>query len=108
MSKKMDGLYDPRIAECIAIREGLSFSKEYGFHVHDIQSDSLYSKWCVLGSLIGNIIALTGGGTCTHISREGNMVAHALARHSISFQSNMFNLEEFPPFVASFVEADSG
>ena len=47
-----------------------------------------------------------GGGSCTHVTRQCNMVAHSLANLVFSVDHDQFWLEEFSISVASFVSVD--
>ena len=49
---------------------------------------------------------LAGGGSCDFISRQGNKVAHTLAKLAFSCDHDCFWLEDFPSSVAPFVVAD--
>ncbi|PON41994.1 hypothetical protein PanWU01x14_285260 [Parasponia andersonii] len=80
----MTGFFDPMTAQCLAIREGLSFALSSGLRVQIIQTDSSNAVkemlkeevWSSLGLIIGDIrwlIMLSGGGTCTLHSSRGEL-----------------------------------
>ena len=52
------------------------------------------------------LLSAAGGGSCCHVSRNGNMVAHSLATVALSLGEDCFWLEDFPLCISSFVQAD--
>ena len=62
-----------------------------------------------LGMIVSDIIMLTkhcSNFAFSHVGREGNFVAHTLAKTSISFNCMRVWLEEILPHIQSFVMAD--
>ena len=102
-------LLDPFMAECLAIREGLKGVCDRGLQVHCVESDSLvaiykYSSNSILDSIISYIRCLLielGGGSCDYIPRQGNVVAHSLARESITLSTNMFWSHDYSRCISS-------
>ena len=105
------------LAECLAIRAGLVFAMESGLRVQVVESDAVNAVQAIMsadpfitmGPVIDDIkflLNMVGGGTCCHVSRKGNMVAHSLAQFAFSIDQDSFWLEDFPSCVSRYVSAD--
>ena len=116
-SKRVQGCLDVQTAECLAIRAGLIFAMESGLRVAEVESDALNVVRAIQSSSnlstdepvledIRFLLNAAGGGSCCHVSRNGNMVAHSLATVAFSLGEDCFWLEDFPLCISSFVQAD--
>ena len=56
---------------------------------------------------IKSLLFELGGGTCHFASLKGNVVAHTLARGSVSFAGNMAWLSECPPSIYNCIISDA-
>lgn len=94
-SRKLEGVFEPLLAELLAIREGLHFAKQWGFSISITESDCQaavlmdnsgqgLSSAHLLANGIVSLLREAGGGTCHFIPRTDNEVAHTLAKNVIS------------------------
>ena len=90
MAMKLSGKYDPYIAECMAIRQGLWFANEAGLLIDIVESDSLNAvnaikrrdEFSLESQIIDDFVfmlSISIGGTCCYVSRNGNKATHTLA-----------------------------
>ncbi|KAL5856698.1 hypothetical protein ACOSQ3_004156 [Xanthoceras sorbifolium] len=97
------------VAEAMAIRRGLQFALEFGFHPVEFESDassvisSILSRDPPLSEVvlvISDILGLVSSLSVSHISfasRSCNGVAHQLARFGLSIPNFLAWIEEDPP-----------
>lgn len=89
------------ISECIALREGLLFSKTNGLKIAMVDSDCILpvnatnssNASVVVASIILDICWLledVGGGTCGFIFGEGNFLALILSPKKLLFTITQF------------------
>ena len=116
-TKQVQGIFEPLMAELIAIRTGLMFARDIGIMSHVIESDCIGAVQAIqtgstsgeLGVIIEDIrhMQLVGiGGTCHFAPRQCNVVAHALAKQGMSAVDNLSWVEDFPSALSAFVNAD--
>ncbi|POO03644.1 Ribonuclease H-like domain containing protein [Trema orientale] len=90
LSKKNYGCFDPFLAECYTVREGLQFILAHNFDNLDVESDSLNAisaikhleEFSIVFSLIIDILKLSaslGIVSFSHILHQGNAIARNLA-----------------------------
>ena len=105
------------MAECLAIRDGLRFVRTVDFDVQIVESDCALAVSAifqevpplVIDTIIADIKCLLdelSDGSCCYVPREGNMVAHTLARESITLPANSCWLHESPSCIDRFVVLD--
>ena len=106
------------LAEALAVRHGLKIALEAGFVRLVLETDniSVFSKLkkgsseaTALGSILHDIHVLASSCLCVSfafVKREGNGVAHALAKLSCNFEGPRVWMEEYPPEVHTAVLAD--
>lgn len=106
------------MAEALAVRHGLKIAMEAGFTnlVLEMDNLSVFSKLkkhsseaTPLGSILSDIhvLASLSHSVCfAFVKREGNGVAHVLARLSCNFEGLRVWLEEYPPEAQAAVMAD--
>lgn len=116
--ERVEGAMDVALAEALAVRHGLQIAIEAGFSslVLEMDNFTVYSKLqrrkqeaSTLGSILHDIHRLAN--QCFNVSfsfvkREGNGVAHALAKLSCKFEGLRVWLEEYPSEVLAAVMAD--
>ena len=89
-TRRLPSPYEPLVAECMAIREGLVIANQYGVRISEVENNSLtavqdinkLSVSLFLDSIVYDIRKLLselGGGTCRYISRNRNVGGHTLA-----------------------------
>lgn len=114
----LPGVFEVEVVEAMDMRHALKVSKEAGFDVLVLETDNLsvYNKLkkgssesSLLGSILRDIHILAS--SCRQVSfsfvkREGNGVAHSLAKLSCTFEGLRVWLEEYPPEVVGCVFAD--
>ena len=116
-TKQVQGIFEPLMAELIAIRTGLMFARDIGIMAHVIESDCIGAVQAIqtgstsgeMGVIIQDIrhMLLVGiGGTCHFAPRQCNMVAHALAKQGMSAVDNLSWVEDYPSALSAFVNAD--
>ncbi|KAK3182991.1 hypothetical protein Dsin_030277 [Dipteronia sinensis] len=106
------------VAEAIAILRGIQFSKDYGFSPCIFESDAeVVIRWINdrshLESVCGVILSDTNSliaemvGVCFgYVPRQGNRVAHFLAKNALLLTKDMFWMEEYLYGVAKAVQMD--
>ena len=117
ISKRLPNPYSPLVAECIAIREGLSFAFNCGLQTIYVESDCLMAIQAINGndpSVIDSIISdirdlfrKVSGGSCSHIPRCCNVAAHTLAKESITMNNDVSWFNQIPPCIEQIVTADA-
>ena len=104
---KLPTLYDPTVAEALAVRESLRSLKTLGMQADVIETDSQVVARAINSEILVSVIEYLvfdnkslfselGGGTCHFVPRKSNEVAHMLARESVTFANNMTWLYECP------------
>ena len=107
-AQQIPGIFEPLMAELLAIRSGLIFARDSGLKICILESDSSLAVRAIHdgsssgpgGAIINDIQCLLKSGgdcLCQFVFREANMVAHVLAKHGLSVTSDLFWLEDFPP-----------
>ena len=118
MSKLLPQLYTPMEIEALVASTALEFASELGFGLSILETDSQV----LANALRNNSPYLSSNGLLmedirfnaslfnqllySHIKREGNKVAHNLARHSICISDFLVWMKTIPPPFISFVLAD--
>lgn len=111
------GNFDPYVAECIALRQGLLFAKDTGLQVIYVETDSLnvvraFGRDDMLAEegLILNDVRLlleeVSKGTCRRISRAGNKAAHSLTKFALSSFCSGYWLEEITDWISHIITSD--
>ena len=109
MSKQIPQLYSALEVEAIAASTALSFASQLGFHQAILELDSLM----LTTALQNNRTFLSPEGLLmedikfhassfiqlrySHVKREGNNVAHNLARHALCISEFSVWMEDVPP-----------
>ena len=118
MCNKMEGIVDVAIAEALSARQGVQVALEAGFTSLVLEVDNLrvyhgLHQRKIDTSPFGIVLrdVLQFEGQCrslsfSHIKRQGNSVAHKLAKLSKEYARMNVWLEEAPLEVASLVSAD--
>ena len=119
MTIKGPAVRDSDEAELLACRKAMEFAIDVGFTVLIIEGDSVNAmrgivlgkeNQSALGHVIGDIRHLMGAVEWSFVScikRNGNRVAHALARYAHHFSSDLFWMEEVPSVALDFVNFDA-
>ncbi|XVF26524.1 hypothetical protein REPUB_Repub14bG0024300 [Reevesia pubescens] len=119
LSCKSQGIFDPFIAECLALQRALTFALEIGIYEAEIEGDSPLTITAVKNENIDHSIAegiiesikdLLGNFSkfrLKHVKRDGNLVAHTLAKHSRSVDGFQVWMEEAPSFLSALVKCES-
>ncbi|XP_010695719.1 uncharacterized protein LOC104908324 [Beta vulgaris subsp. vulgaris] len=106
------------MAEALAVRHGLKIAMEAGFTSLVLEMDNLYvysklkkarQENTILGSILHDIQVLASqchSNSFSFVKREGNGVAHVLAKLSCNFEGLRVWLEEYPPEAHAAVMAD--
>ncbi|PON42288.1 Ribonuclease H-like domain containing protein [Trema orientale] len=116
-SKVILGYFDPLAAELLAICEGLLFAKGCGIRVSVVEYDCYNVVQSInfgvgLSSndlVVWNVISyLSDGrsGPYSFVPREGNKVAHLLAKMSFNLSNDVVCYEEIPTCIAILVAKD--
>ncbi|XP_021775472.1 uncharacterized protein LOC110739312 [Chenopodium quinoa] len=115
---KMEGGFDVDVAEALAMRHALHIAMEAGFLRLCLETDcmKLYNHLkkgdvppTPFGKIINDILALVHLCECvafSFVKKEGNRVAHGLAKACNQFYKLRVWLEEYPSDVTEFVMAD--
>ena len=118
MSKLLPKQYTPMEIEALATSSALEFAAELGFNRAILETDSQVLP----NALRNNITYLSSFGLliedikcnaslfnqllCSHVKREGNIVAHNLVKHFISIYDFSMWIETVSPLFISLVLAD--
>ncbi|GMN53173.1 hypothetical protein TIFTF001_022317 [Ficus carica] len=117
VAKSVEGSFFLFLAECLALREGLSFAKEIECVNLEVETDAINvvstvvenRKLSMEGPILEDVkqllVQLRGTGI-HHVCRSANLVAHLLAR--FGFNSNCTNvwISETPTVVSNAVSID--
>ena len=118
MAKKIKETYTPYVVECIALREGIIFTRNFSLPVNSVESDSLHAIQAIKHSLLQEsvgpilqdirelLVSGSGGTSCNHISRDGNKVAHLLVKFRFSSRVNINSCDVIPLFIRDVVVSD--
>ena len=118
LAKQITQLYTALEVEAMAAATALSFAAQLGFHSGILESDSLL----LVSALIENHTYLSTDGLLlddirfyasffnqllySHVKREGNKVAHRLAKHALCISDFLVWMEDVPPPIRSVVQDD--
>ena len=112
MAKQIPQLYTALEVEAMAASTALSFATQLGFHRGILESDSLV----LVSALIKNSTYLSTDGLLLDdirfytsffgIKREGNKVAHKLAKHALCISDFLVWMEDVLPPIRSVVQDD--
>ena len=112
MAKQIPQLYTALEVEAMAASTTLSFATQLGFHRGILESDSLV----LVLALIKNSTYLSTDGLLLDdirfyasffgVKREGNKVAHKLAKHALCNSDFLVWMEDVPPPIRSVVQDD--
>ena len=106
------------VAELLACRKALEFAIDAGFSVLIVEGDSVsVTRWIAsgsdiqstMGNVVGDIRHLLGSLEWASVSctkRNGNRVAHVLARYAQNVNVDSFWMEEVPSVAVEFVNID--
>lgn len=118
IAKKIPSPESIEMLEALAARRAAIFSVELGLHQVVIKGDSeivfkALSSWCLERSGIGHIIKDCKSISCflqtcsfSHTRRQGNYVAHALAKREMMSSSLLVWMESVPPDISYLVFVD--
>ncbi|XP_050248536.1 uncharacterized protein LOC126695761 [Quercus robur] len=118
MSKQLPQLYSALEVEAMAASTALSFASRLGFHWAILESDSLTlattlrnnSTFLSLDGLLMEDIKFHATSFIqlrySHVKREGNKVAHKLARHALYILDFSVWMEDVPPPLLPIVLED--
>ena len=119
MTAKGPAVQDSDEAELLACHKALKFAIDAGFTVLIMEGDSVNATRCIasgkdnqsaLGHVVGDIRHLMGALEWISVSctkRNGNMVAHVLARYAQHVNSDLFWTEEVPSVAFDSVNSDA-
>ena len=118
VAKSVEGSFSPFLAECIALREGLIFTKDLNLGPIVVDTDAFN-----VVTVVGDNCALSMEGPILedvkqllvqmqetnihHIGRSVNHVAHLLARFGINTKRTNIWISETPTIVSHAVSADA-
>ena len=118
MAKQIPQLYTALEIEAMAASSVLSFASQLGFHRGILEFDSLV----LVSALLKNSTYLSTDGLLlddirfyasffnqllySHVKREGNKVAHKLAKHALCISDFLVWMEDVPPPIRSVVQDD--
>ena len=118
MAKQLPQLYTALETEAMVASTTLSFATQVGFHSGILELDSMV----LATALIKNSTYLSTDGLLmddirfnatffnqllySHVKREGNKVAHKLARHAFCISDFLVWMEDVPPPIRSVVQDD--
>ncbi|GMN66693.1 hypothetical protein TIFTF001_035757 [Ficus carica] len=118
VAKSVEGFFSPFLAECLALREGLSFAKEIECVNLEVETDAINVVSAVMenqelsmeGPILEDVkqlLAQLQGTGIHHVCWSANLVAHLLAR--FGFNSNCTNIQisETPTVVSNAVSNDA-
>ena len=106
-------------AETLACRKALEFAVDAGFSKLIVEGDNINVMRAVSSStmnfsMLGNVIADIrcilcglGGVSISCVKRDGNRVAHVLAKFAKGLDEDLFWMEEVPQFAVESVYQDS-
>nr|XP_023919081.1 uncharacterized protein LOC112030645 [Quercus suber] len=118
LSKLVPLAYSPLEIEATAIATALEFASDLGFQRAIIETDSLVLVKALredseflsaVGLILDEIrrkVNFFNELHYSHVKREGNIVAHKLARHAISVSDIVVWMEDVPPLLFPVVLAD--
>ena len=107
------------MAELLACHKALEFAIDASFTVLAVEGDSVNAtRWIALGTenqsaighVVGDIWHLAGALEWTYVSctkRNGNWVAHELARYAQKVNVDLFWMEEVPSVAVEYVNIDA-
>ena len=107
------------VAELLACRKVLEFTIDAGFTVLIVEGDSVNATRCIasgtdnqsaIGHVVGDIRHLLGALEWASVSctkRNGNRVAHVLARYAQNVNVDLFWMEEVPSVAIEYVNIDA-
>ena len=117
-AKKIHQSFKPVEIEAIAAATALTFAKDLSFQRIILEGDSLE----VIQALLEKIETLTPTGLLledvrslsqnfdlllySHTKRDGNVVAHSLAKYALHIPDFLAWMEDVPPHIQSIVQAD--
>lgn len=117
-SKLMDGIVDPEVAEALSARHGMQTALEAGYSALILEVDCVKlfnylkagrSESSPFGRVVQDILNLAAHCSCirySHVRRQGNVVAHTLAKISKELVGWRVWLEGFPHDIANAVMVD--
>ncbi|XP_031122570.1 uncharacterized protein LOC116025477 [Ipomoea triloba] len=110
------GIFSPREAEALAVREALSWLKTHGWDGVVVETDaellitSLHrpnlSPFGLLLEDISLLLSSFHNIVFRHIRRSANSVAHLLARYAFSYSTSMAWFDSGPSFISVAVAQD--
>ncbi|GMN45720.1 hypothetical protein TIFTF001_014908 [Ficus carica] len=117
LTRRIFGKFSPHIGECLAVREGVCLAKFLGLDNWVVESDALNTVSAIQNSVaeapkanivedIRDSLLTTRSGMVCYISRDGNKVAHLLAKYDISRSVYCFGVDYVPRWLGPIVKAD--
>ncbi|GMN53841.1 hypothetical protein TIFTF001_022971 [Ficus carica] len=117
LSRRIFGKFSPHLGECLAVREGVFLANFLKLDNWVVESDAMNAVRAIQNPVaeapeanivedIRDYIAGVRNGRVCHISRDGNRVAHKLAKHAISKSVFCFSIDFVPRWLGPFVKAN--
>ncbi|KAK3194881.1 hypothetical protein Dsin_026191 [Dipteronia sinensis] len=117
-SQVIVGNFNAQVAEASAILRGIQLSKDCGFSPCIFEFDAeVVIRWInssshlesVCGAILSDIHFLNSemvGACFDYVSRQGNQIAHLLAKNALLLSEDRYWMEEYPYCVAKAVHVD--
>ncbi len=119
LCKRFKCLHSVDDAEALAAREAMQFAMEIGILDAEFEGDSITICKALrcqdqflasYGAIIEDVFFLARAlqrCSFSHVKREGNRVAHLLARRAIELQDDFLVwLEDVPPYLESVIQSE--
>ncbi|GMN19741.1 hypothetical protein TIFTF001_039884 [Ficus carica] len=117
LSRRIFGKFSPHLGECLAVREGVFLANFLKLDNWVVESDAMNAVRAIQNPVaeapeanivedIRDYIAGVRNGRVCHISRDGNRVAHTLAKYALSKSVFCFGIDFVPRWLGPFVKAD--
>ncbi|XP_023887573.2 uncharacterized protein LOC111999672 [Quercus suber] len=119
MTVKGLAIQGSEVAELLACRKALEFAIDAGFTVLIVEGDNVKATRCIalgsdiqsaIGHVVSDIRHLLGAMEWASVSctkRNGNRVAHVLARNAQNVNVDLFWMEEVPSVAIEYVNIDA-
>ena len=117
LSRRIFGKFSPHLGECLAVREGVFLANFLKLDNWVVESDAVNAVRAIQNPVaeapeanivedIRDSLSVVRSGRVCHIPRDGNRVAHFLAKHAISKSVYCFGVDFVPRWLGPFVKAD--
>ncbi|KAK9280564.1 hypothetical protein L1049_014257 [Liquidambar formosana] len=120
-SKKIIGTFPATVVEATAMRFAIGFARDLGLWTVELEGDcmevvnALKAKEVLLNPLgliiddiLSALVQFHGGVSFSHTYRDGNAVAHGLAKHAQYIKDLCVWIEDVPEFVRDCFVVDLG